>query len=100
MSVWENGNEIEVIANKIDCIAKVVELVAEKISTDLESSALWAVVDALQHQLSKLYTISENLCAHQEDKEDDEEDDSDEVLGALIAVIRASLDKDEENDKS
>jgi hypothetical protein len=97
MSVWESGNEIEVIANKIDCVAKVVELVAEKISTDVESSALWAVVDALQHQLSKLYTISENLCAHQED---DEEDESDEVLSALIAVIRASLDKDEENDNS
>jgi len=98
MSVWENGNEIEVIANKIDCVAKIVELVAEKISTDVESSALWAVVDALQHQLSKLYTISENLCAHQEDEV--EEDDEDEVLDALIAVIRASLDKDEENDKS
>jgi hypothetical protein len=97
MNVWECGNDIEVIANKIDCLNKVVELVAEKLSTDVESSALWAVVDALQQQLSKLYTISENLCAHQEE---DEEDENHEIWRVLTAIIKASEDEGEENDES
>jgi hypothetical protein len=94
MSTWEYGNELEVITNKIDCLGKVVELVAEKLSSDVESGALWAVVDALQLQISKLEEISNDLCAFT--VEDDLEELNEK---SLIEIIKKALQEADEHDE-
>ena len=54
MSTWDAANKIEELGFKTHSIKCVVEVIAESISTDSESGALWAVCEMLEHLSDQL----------------------------------------------
>jgi hypothetical protein len=54
MSLWDAANDIEELANKIDNVRNVVELIAEDVE-DPYSGALWAVYSMLDDLQKKMY---------------------------------------------
>jgi len=76
MSLWDEANELEIIANQISCLGNVLELVAEKISSDAESGTLWLCRDVCQNLEEKLQRRIESLMSlHREQKDADYEAD-------------------------
>ena len=45
MSLWDEAGELEKIANQINCLSNVLELVAERLQNNLESGTLWLCKD-------------------------------------------------------
>ena len=60
-SLWAKANEVSEMGYKIHSAAMIVELVAERISDNAESGALWAATEILQHYSEKLEKISEDI---------------------------------------
>ena len=56
--VWEKANEVSKLGYKGHSASDIVELVAEKISTDAESGALWAAADLLKDLSDRLETLA------------------------------------------
>ena len=54
MSLWDAANDIEELANKIDNVRNVVELIAEDVENPY-SGALWAVYGMLDDLQKKMY---------------------------------------------
>jgi deoxyhypusine synthase len=54
MSTWDAANRIEELGFKAHSIKCVVEVIAESISEDSESGALWAVSEMLENLSDKL----------------------------------------------
>jgi hypothetical protein len=54
MSTWDAANRIEELGFKAHSIKCVVDVIAEAISTDSESGALWAVSEMLEHLSDQL----------------------------------------------
>ena len=52
--LWVKANEISEIGYKIHSASMIIELVAEKISSEPESGALWAAAELLQELSEKL----------------------------------------------
>jgi hypothetical protein len=52
--LWEKANEVSEISYKIHSAAMIVELVAERISDNAESGALWAASELLQELSERL----------------------------------------------
>ena len=52
--LWEKANEVSEISYKIHSAAMIVELVAERITDNAESGALWAASEILQHYSERL----------------------------------------------
>jgi hypothetical protein len=61
MSLWEKANKVSEISYKIHSASMIVELVAEKISHDAESGALWAAAEILQEYSDRLEGLSSDL---------------------------------------
>ena len=61
MSTWDAANRIEEIGFKVHSVRCVVEMVAEAVSTDTESGALWAVSEMLEHLSDQLNDQSKAL---------------------------------------
>jgi hypothetical protein len=61
MSLWDEANEIEKIANQISCLSNVLEMVAEKIPENVESGTLWLCVDVCESINEKLNERIVNL---------------------------------------
>jgi len=61
MSLWDEANEIEKIANQISCLGNVLEMVAEKIPENVESGTLWLCVDVCENINEKLNERIVNL---------------------------------------
>jgi hypothetical protein len=61
MSLWDEANEIESISNQISCLGNVLELVAEKLSSDPESGTLWLCRDVCENVYDKLQLRVEAL---------------------------------------
>jgi hypothetical protein len=61
MSTWDAANRIEEIGFKVHSVRCVVEMVAEAVSTDTESGALWAVAEMLEHLSDQLNDQSKVL---------------------------------------
>jgi len=61
MSLWDEANEIEAISNQISCLGNVLELVAEKLSSDPESGTLWLCRDVCENVYDKLQLRVEEL---------------------------------------
>jgi hypothetical protein len=59
--MWEIACNIETLSYKIDSIASIVELVAEKTISEPESGALWAASEILRDLGEKVQTESQNL---------------------------------------
>jgi phage gp29-like protein len=59
--LWEKASTVSEIGYKVHSASMIVELVAEKITHDAESGALWAAADLLQELSEKLEKLSEEL---------------------------------------
>ena len=72
MSLWDEANELEIIANQISCLGNVLELVAEKISSDPESGTLWLCRDVCDNLVDKLQKRMQSLMSMDRQQKDDE----------------------------
>lgn len=61
MSLWDEANELEKIANSIQCLGNVLELVAEKLPNDPESGTLWLCHDVCENISERLNVRITNL---------------------------------------
>jgi hypothetical protein len=61
MSTWDAANRIEELGFKAHSIKCVVEIIAETISEDTTSGALWAVSEMLENLSDKLNDESGKL---------------------------------------
>ena len=61
MSTWDAANRIEELGFKAHSIKCVVEVIAESISEDSASGALWAVCEMLEHLSDQLNDQSQLL---------------------------------------
>ena len=61
MSLWDEANELESIANQISCLKNVLELVAERISSDPESGTIWLCADVCTNINERLHTRMDSL---------------------------------------
>jgi hypothetical protein len=59
--LWEKANRVSEIGYKVHSAAMIVELVAEKLSSDAESGALWAAAEILQEYSERLECLSSDL---------------------------------------
>jgi hypothetical protein len=56
--LWEKANEVSEIGYKIHSAAMIVELVADRITDNAESGALWAATDLLQEYSERLELLA------------------------------------------
>ena len=61
--LWEKANKVSELGYKVHSASDIVELVAEKISTDVESGALWAAADLLKELSDKLENLALDIMA-------------------------------------
>lgn len=67
---WEASCAVEEVGYKLSSIKSVVEILAEREPSNLESAALWAVTEMLEVFEEKLDTLSTRLMeSHTEVKE-------------------------------
>jgi len=57
-NLWGKANKVSELGYKVHSASMIVELVAEKISNDSESGALWAAADLLQDLSDKIENIA------------------------------------------
>ena len=58
MSYWKLANDIESISHRIESVKAIVELVAERVTDNAESSALWGSADILGVYIKQLEELS------------------------------------------
>jgi len=69
MSYWDLANKVESISFRLDSVKAIIELVAERIIDNPESSALWGCAEMLEIYKERLETISnEAMDLHKETK--------------------------------
>ena len=61
--LWDKANEVSEIGYKVHSAAMIVELVAEKITDNAESGALWAASELLQELSERLEDKVSDLVA-------------------------------------
>jgi hypothetical protein len=59
--LWEKANEVSEVGYKIHSAAMIVEIVAERLSDDAESGALWAAAEILKQYSEQLEELSSDL---------------------------------------
>ena len=59
--LWEKANRVSELGYKVHSAAMIVELVAEKITDNAESGALWAASEILQEYSERLEGLSNDL---------------------------------------
>ena len=63
--LWEKANKVSEIGYKIDSIAGIAELVAERLTDNAESGALWTVAETLREYGEKLEVLSAEIMSIQ-----------------------------------
>jgi len=61
--LWEKANNISEIGYKLDSVAGIVELLAERLTDNAESGACWTVAELLRMYGEKLEKVSEEIMA-------------------------------------
>ena len=61
--LWEKANKVSELGYKVHSASDIVELVAEKISSDAESGALWAAADLLKDLSDKIENLALDIMA-------------------------------------
>jgi len=56
--LWEKANQVSEMGYKVHSASMIVELVAEKITHDAESGALWAASDLLKELSDKIENLA------------------------------------------
>jgi hypothetical protein len=59
MSYWHLGNEIEQLSYRISSIKSIIEMVAERVIENPESSALWGCAEMIEVYEQQLIELSE-----------------------------------------
>ena len=68
--LWEKSNKVSEIGYKVHSVAMIVELVAERITDNAESGALWAATEILQEYSERLeYLAAEIMATNREQEE-------------------------------
>ena len=68
--LWTISCRIEEASYRLSGIKDVVEIIAEKVCSDPESGAIWAVAEMIEAQEEKLRKLSEEIIqAHREAQE-------------------------------
>ena len=63
--LWEKANQISEVGYKIDSLAGIAELVAERLTDNAESGACWTVAEMLRMYGEQLEMLSEDIMAIQ-----------------------------------
>jgi hypothetical protein len=61
--LWEKANKVSEIGYKVHSAAMIVELVAERITDNAESGALWAASEILQEYSERLEDLAADIMA-------------------------------------
>ena len=61
MGYWEISNDIDTISYRLSSIKDVAELLAERITTDPESGAIWCIAEMLEVMEEKLQKLSDTV---------------------------------------
>jgi hypothetical protein len=61
MGSWELGNRVSEIGYKLDSLAGIAELVAERITDNAESGACWTLAEILRMHGEKLEELSSDI---------------------------------------
>ncbi|MEI6880742.1 MAG: hypothetical protein WCK82_05385 [Bacteroidota bacterium] len=61
--LWEKANSISEIGYKLDSIAGIAELLAERLTDNAESGACWTIAEMLRMYGEKLEKLSEEVMA-------------------------------------
>jgi hypothetical protein len=59
--LWEKANEVSEIGYKVHSAAMIVELVADRITDNAESGALWAATTILQEYSERLELLASEI---------------------------------------
>jgi hypothetical protein len=59
--LWEKANKVSEIGYKVHSAAMIVELVAERITDNAESGALWAATEILQEYSERLESLAGDI---------------------------------------
>jgi hypothetical protein len=59
--LWEKANQVGEIGYKVDSLASVAELLAERLTDNVESSAAWVLVETLRNYGDALDKLSSEL---------------------------------------
>ena len=59
--LWEKANKVSEIGYKVHSAAMIVELVADRITDNAESGALWAATDLLQELSDRLELLAGDI---------------------------------------
>jgi hypothetical protein len=81
--LWEKANEVSEVGYKVHSASMIVELVAERITDNSESGALWAAAEILKHYSDKLDHLAAELMAihRQSEKVEKKKNKKDDVDG-------------------
>ena len=60
-ALWEKANEVSEVGYKLDGIAGIAELVAERLTDNAESGACWTIAEMLRAYGERLEQLSEDL---------------------------------------
>lgn len=60
-TLWDLSNDVEVVSYKLSSIRDIAEIVAERVSSDPESGAIWAVAEMIELQEQQLEKISAKI---------------------------------------
>lgn len=63
--LWEKANQVSEVGCRLDGIAGIVELLAERLTDNAESGACWTVAEVLRMHGEKLERLSEDIMAIQ-----------------------------------
>jgi phage gp29-like protein len=70
IDLWKKANEVSEISYKIHSAAMIVELVAERITDNAESGALWAASELLQELSERLEDKASDLMSVNREQEE------------------------------
>lgn len=71
MTNWEIANEIEGISHRLESVKSIIDIVAERIVINEESSALYGCSDILNVHIKKLEKLCDDAMEmHREEKEE------------------------------
>lgn len=69
MDAWKLSNEIEQVGFRLETVKSIIEIVAERVINNPESSALWGCSEMLEVYINQLETLSEGaMDIHKEGK--------------------------------
>lgn len=61
--LWDKANEVSEVGYKLDSVAGIAELLAERLSDNAESGACWHIAEAIKQYGEKLERLSEDILA-------------------------------------